>query len=185
MEWITDILYLSTIKEDDLKQLKELMKGIYTPVYKHLWPDGGTRYLNSIYNPDNFKEELSNPNSRYYFVCFESETIGILKVLLNEPLKGYESKNAVKLQRIYLDPSVQGKGIGKILIQWVETTFCDKEGTAFWLEAMDTQKAALSFYKKMGFEVVYHFKFDSGFMIEEYRGMYTMVKNIINQKVSS
>ncbi|MCQ0111167.1 Acetyltransferase (GNAT) family protein [Zhouia amylolytica] len=178
MKYLTDILKLSTLRTQDHRQLFQLMKQIYPPVYKHLWPDEGERYLNLLYNPENFKKELANPNSKYYLIWYGSEAIGILRVLLNEALHECNDIKSVKLQRIYLSPSVQGKGIGKQLIQWVEKEFCSQQETILWLEAMDTQQAALNFYQKMEFEIVNHFKFNSEFMKDEYRGMYTMVKKI-------
>ncbi|MEE9363827.1 MAG: GNAT family N-acetyltransferase [Cellulophaga sp.] len=153
------------------------MRKIYLPVYKHLWLDGGESYLNNLYSENNLKKELNDPNSRYYFVVHNDELVGILRVLLEEPISGLKCNFSTKLQRIYLDQAVQGKGIGEKIINWVEKEFCAKENSILWLEVMDTQEKALNFYKRMGFGLVDNFRFESDIMIENLKGMYRMAKN--------
>ncbi len=158
------------------QKLFQLMSVIYPPVYNHLWPDGGTYYINKLYCIENLKSELLNPDSRYYFVDYSTETIGILKVNLNSPLPGGEEKPMVKLHRIYLSPDVQGKGIGKLLLNWVEDTFCKESSIPLWLEVMDTQEQAINFYENFGFVRVGSSIFEDQMMKAPFRGMYTMVK---------
>ncbi|MEM7380309.1 MAG: GNAT family N-acetyltransferase [Bacteroidota bacterium] len=158
------------------QKLFQLMSVIYPPVYHHLWPDGGTYYVNKLYCIENLKSELLNPDSRYYFVDYGNETIGILKVNLNSVLPGGEDKPMVKLHRIYLSPEVQGKGIGRLLLNWVEDTFCKGPGNPLWLEVMDTQEQAIKFYENFGFVKVGTSVFDDQMMKAPYRGMHTMIK---------
>lgn len=175
---VSNDVFLEPITLGDQLALFHLMEKIYPPMYAHLWPDEGKTYLDAQYSKENLERELEDPNSHYYFVLFEGLPIGILKVLVNAPLEGIQSAHMVKLQRIYLDPSIQGKGLGKLLLEWVEKEYCAEAGTTLWLEAMDTQHTALGFYKKMGFEIVAKFQFESEFMVENYRGMYKMAKQL-------
>lgn len=174
---ISSNLSLNDIGVNDSEKLLKLMEDIYPPVYAHLWPDGGVQYLKMICSPENLKTELSNPNSRYYFVNFQNTTIGILRILLNESFKEIEDNYSVKLHRVYLSPRVHGKGIGKTLINWIENQFCVPKKAILWLEVMDTQEQALKFYKKLDFKIINHFNFELDLMLEKYRGMYKMVKH--------
>lgn len=131
-----------------------------------------------MYAKDSLKEDLKDPDSRYYFVSYNDETIGILRLLLNNPLPGSGTANGVKLHRIYLDPTILGKGIGRKIMAWVENTFCCGEGSLLWLEVMDSQDPAIRFYKSLGFSIVGDFRLGYELMFEHFRGMYTMAKEI-------
>jgi hypothetical protein len=67
------------------------MSRIYLPEYRHLWFDDGSWYMEKIYSYTNV--ELDNHNSSYYFVQYQSQTIGILKLIENIPLIEFKIKN--------------------------------------------------------------------------------------------
>lgn len=169
-------LHLAPIAIADHEKLSGLMFRIYPPVYQHLWKDGGAWYVGHLYAKNNLEKELGDPNSRYYFIHYRGTTVGVLRVLVHAPLPGTENANATQLQRIYLDPAVQGKGIGKTLLQWCVDRFCRDGKATLWLEVMDTQKAAIRFYEKAGFHIAGALTFRSDLMFENYRGMYVMCK---------
>jgi GNAT superfamily N-acetyltransferase len=157
-----------------------LMRRIYLPVYKHLWSDGGRWYLNTFYTKEHLEKELKEPHSRYYFVDFKNKIIGILRILLKKPLLNLASPNPVKLHRIYLDPMVHGKGLGKLLMSWVENHYCRPGPALLWLEVMDSQEPAIRFYENLGFQNAHAFRLPYKAMYKQLRGMYSMVKEIKN-----
>lgn len=169
-------LSLDKIKTSDQETLFELMCNIYPPVYQHLWLDGGKSYLDNLYSPSNLKKELNDHKSRYFFVLYNNQHVGILKVLLDEYLGELKSGFSTKLQRIYLDPLVQGKGLGKGIIYWVEKQYCGSDHSVLWLEVMDTQQRAIKFYEKMGFKFVSSFAYESEVMKDHMKGMWRMAK---------
>jgi GNAT superfamily N-acetyltransferase len=167
---------LLAVKLHDQGKLLDLMLDIYPAVYSHLWQDQGDRYLRKVYSQKNLCIELKNANARYYFVQYEGEVVGILRVILGETMPGWATTPMVKLERIYLSPAVHGKGIGKRIFQWVEEEFCIESKIPLWLEAMDSQPQAIGFYEKMGFGEHSRFRFEEELMKDEYRGMIRMVK---------
>lgn len=175
---ITQDIGLSEIKLKDSDVLFELMSIIYPPAYEHLWIDNGKEYINKIYSKENLEVELKNVNSKYYFVLFNKIRVGIIKIILSEPIDSSIKGFGIKLHRIYLHPSIQGKGIGQKLINWIENEFCKFHNSYLWLEVMDTQKNAISFYERQGFSIVSTFKFNSNKMKDNLRGMYKMKKDI-------
>ncbi|MCX2680309.1 GNAT family N-acetyltransferase [Galbibacter sp. EGI 63066] len=174
---LSNDINLRPISLTDHESLSKLMNDIYPPVYNHLWLDNSEWYLNKLYSKENMATELNNPDSYYYFVQYKSNTVGILKVIVNESMPGAENA-MVKLQRIYLAPSLQGKGIGKLLIKWVEEMFCKEHSLPLWLEAMDSQDTAIGFYEKLGFVKCGTFTLEFEMMKEKYRGMFRMIKEI-------
>jgi ribosomal protein S18 acetylase RimI-like enzyme len=134
---------LHPIKLTDWEKLKALMNEIYLPIYDYLWSDSGKLYLSQIYSYENLKTELNVSDSLFYFVQYESKTIGILK------LSKLLSKKTIHLQRIYLHPQCVGKGIGKSLFNWIENTF-KFDFRLLTLEVMKSESKAVRFYEKMG-----------------------------------
>ncbi len=175
---ISNNLFLTKINVTDHKKLYKLMCEIYPPAYKHLWPDEGEWYLNTLYLKNNLVKELNDTHARYYFVYYKKKLVGILRVILNNSLLGVNNQQT-KLHRIYLAPSVQGKGLGKEIVAWVENQFCTKNKSILWLEVMDTQDAAINFYKKLGFKIVSSFTLQYELMYKNVKGMYRMSKEIV------
>ena len=173
---------LSEIRLEDREILYELMSKIYPAAYAHLWKDKGKDYLKNLYSKENLKLELKDQNAKYYFIKNQELHIGILRIIFNKPINTGAYGVGTKLNRIYIDPSVQGKGIGKKIIHWMETELQEIKTSYLWLEVMDTQENAIQFYKKLGFRIVESIKFKSDLMKEEFKGMYLMKKDI--KKVS-
>ncbi len=170
------MLTFQKILLSDHSILWDLMQKIYPPAYAHFWKDGGKSYLEKLYSEENLERELAQANCFYAFVKYAGETVGILKVLENEPMPPFLHIPMTMLQRIYLAQSVQGKGVGSEILKYTEEKFCAADGRPLWLEVMDTQEQALKFYKKAGFVRQAKFTFDSQIMHENRRGLYRMMK---------
>ncbi|MDH7447798.1 GNAT family N-acetyltransferase [Aquimarina sp. 2201CG14-23] len=173
---LNDKVSLRKVEEEDHRELLRLMRNIYPPVYSHLWLDRGTEYINRLYSKNNLIKELKDPDSFYYLINYEKESIGILRIIINEQIPDILDNSMVKLQRIYLSDKTQGKGIGTKILNWVEEEFCKSEKKTIWLEVMDTQHQTIKFYEKAGFSKKTKFQFDSDLMYKKYRGMYRMIK---------
>lgn len=173
---ISDSINLITIKENDASKLLKLMYTIYVPSYKHLWQDGGIWYVKNTFNPIVLKAELSEKNTAYYFVEYQNQKIGILRLIHNMPIEDIENKRASKLHRIYLDAKVHGKGIGKLLMDWSTQEAIKNNSELLWLEVMDTQEQALEFYKKLDYQISDDFKLKFELMHIHLRGMHRMYK---------
>ncbi|MFK7949569.1 MAG: GNAT family N-acetyltransferase [Saprospiraceae bacterium] len=171
---ITNRITLQPITLDDCDKLHDLMKDIYPKVYKYLWKDNGSWYINMLYNPTNIQQELNEANTVFYFVNFDGEAIGILRILYHCVYPKFPNLKATKLHRIYLNPKVIRQGIGKALINWtkVQTEIVGDE--ILWLEAMNTQPNAVSFYEKMGFQIGSHVILPYERLLSDKRGMHQM-----------
>lgn len=171
-------LFLVPICLEDQLSLLRLMRRIYLPVYNHLWEDAGDAYLLKTFGGENFTKEMEDANGDYYFVLQGNKPIGILRIRRATPLIDFASEPAMKLHRIYLDPSTQGQGIGKKIIQWCIDQARQAGAKILWLEAMDTQIPALRFYEKLGFQTSGHFELIADKVIPKYCGMIRMYLRI-------
>ena len=173
---LTKNLALKTIEVHDHTTLYNLMNEIYPPEYNHFWLDDSSWYINSQYSIENLQKELSEENQCYYFVVFKDEIVGILRLLLNVKMKAFENKKAIKLHRIYLHNKVQGNGIGKAIINYVEQLTKENNYAVLWLEGMEKKSEALNFYKKLGFLKGDEYLYEFDLLKKEYQKMIALYK---------
>ena len=178
MTILSEDLRLQKLTPADQPELIELMKEIYIPSYKHIWSDSGEWYLEEMYNPTAFQQDLDDPKSHYYFVFFEGWKIGILKYSYPESPELVDFPNSLKLHRIYISKEYQGKGIAAQLMKRVESIAKERGLNYIWLEVMDTQLQAQSFYRKMGFEWLFTYHLDFKKLLPKYRGIQILRKNL-------
>ncbi len=176
MDHTYEELRFHPITAADQPALLSLMKRIYPPVYAYLWPDGGDWYVESQYGSANVARELADPVADYRFMVWGGEPVGILRFVPGLPLADRPDSTATKLHRLYLDPAVQGRGIGRGAIAFVEEACRTRGEEWLWLEAMDSAPAAISFYERLGFRRVAPFTLEMPRMLPRYRGMWRMAK---------
>jgi GNAT superfamily N-acetyltransferase len=175
---ITKDIQLQSISLVDQSVLYNLMKRIYPPAYQHYWQDGGNWYVNDLYTLENVQKELNENNAHYYFVLFRNQIIGIFRIVYQVDPYNQKEESFVKLHRLYLDQSIQNKGIGRHLMIWLIDQLKKEGYPKLWLDAMEKQPQALHFYQKLGFEIIDKVALDFPLLIDKYRGMYKMIKTL-------
>jgi diamine N-acetyltransferase len=58
---------------------------------------------------------------------------------------------AVEIWRLYVDPAVQGVGVGRRLLEWSEARAARRGARATWLAVWEHNEPALAFYDRLGF----------------------------------
>jgi GNAT superfamily N-acetyltransferase len=155
------------------------MKRIYPPTYKEYWQDQGMWYLHDLYTFKNVQKELSEKETKYYFVLVDDHINGIFRIVYHLNPYHKEDKTFVKLHRLYLDPKIQNRGIGKQLMIWLLDQVKKEGYSKLWLDAMEKQPQALHFYERLGFEITDKVYLEFPLLIDGYRGMFKMVKILI------
>ncbi|WP_309084250.1 GNAT family N-acetyltransferase [Chelativorans sp.] len=56
-----------------------------------------------------------------------------------------------ELKKLFVDPALQGRGIGKVLFEWAKTEALRKGARVL---ALDADPGALAFYERMGGQIV-------------------------------
>lgn len=79
-------------------------------------------------------------------------------------------KNAYQLRGMAVIQNYQGKGVGKILLNFGETSLVEKQVSILWMNA---REKAVPFYKKLGFKVI-----GNVFDIPEIGNHYVMFKKL-------
>ena len=120
--------------------------------------------LDAFYNEDALKDSVLN-KGHYFVLAKEGEkTLGFSSYEHH-----YNQKQQTKIHKIYILPDTQGKGIGKKLIDFIETVAKENDSNALSLNVNRFNKA-LHFYEKLGFEIVeeVNIELEHGYLMEDY-----------------
>ena len=163
--------------KDDIEELIFISTQSYLDHYAYLWNDNGEGYLKSNFSRLKFNEELSHPNSIFYLIYLEKTPVGFLKLNIDKGLGNYSSTMALELERIYFIKRAAGKGLGKLIIDFVIEFARKKNKTLVWLKAMDSSKA-VAFYKKQNFFIYNEIYLNFPNIKNEFKKMFVMCKEI-------
>ncbi|MFY0602384.1 MAG: GNAT family N-acetyltransferase [Flavobacteriaceae bacterium] len=152
------------------------MNRIYRPAYIDYWKDNGDWYVNLLYNKENIEKELKENKTTYFFIQAENKNIGIFRCVYEIDTDYETDVNSIKIHRLYIDQTIQNKGIGKEIINWLIDDSIKKGYKKLWLEVMEKQLQARNFYKQLGFINVDKVIVDFPLLYDDYRGMYKMEK---------
>lgn len=169
-------IQLQKLTAQDAALLSEVALKAYCDHYLHLWYDGGEWYKEKSFAPGNLEQELKDENALFFLIKEGSSYTGFLKLNIDAAFGACIKEEALELERIYLDKSSSGKGIGSFLLDYTFELAKSLNKKIVWLKAMDSSEAAIRFYKSHGFEICGTHHLDFPQMKEEYRGMVIMQK---------
>ena len=163
------------LEAKDAALLSQVAIKAYSDHYLHLWYDGGKWYINKCFTVEALTAELNDTNAAFYLALYDSAPVGFLKLNIDAPLHE-KDKNALELERIYLNKEATGKGIGSLLMRLTIKIAQENNKELVWLKAMDTSGDSIAFYEKTGFTITGTYTLPYPLMKEELRGMMIMEK---------
>ena len=106
---------ISFASSNQLSIVRDLAYQIWPIAYKEILSEQQLDYmLDLIYNIESLTKQMEN-NHIFLLVEDSNSFIGFASFELN-----YDSSNKTKIQKLYVLPQIQGKGIGKKLIDFIE-----------------------------------------------------------------
>ena len=156
--------FLKLISINDLKNLRSLS----TVTFKQTFAAQNTKenillYLKKNLSSKKLKKEISNPNSKFYFVYEKNKIIGYLKLNFNESQREkMYLHNGFEIERIYLTEEFQGKGLGEKILNKILNMGKEMGYNKLWLGVWENNFRAIKFYKKYGFKKFGQYNFKLG-----------------------
>ncbi|QCX00815.1 GNAT family N-acetyltransferase [Aggregatimonas sangjinii] len=156
----------------------EVGKKAYAQHYLHLWhKSNAAPYLMDSFTKAVLEREDTDANTALFIINYNRKAVGILKFTVNCELHPFSDKEALYLDKIYIQNEYTGKGIGKKVLQFTMLRAKEYQKKVLWLDTMQNGPA-LQFYFKNGFEIhsekLLHF---SGVLDEE-RPMFVLTKKV-------
>ena len=145
---------IKKVSTDELEELKKLSVDTFSDTFTEQNNEIQMKaYLEKAFNTDQLRSELSNPESFFYFVKEEDKILGYLKLNTKTAQTDQVLDSSLEIESIYLTQEAQGKGIGKLLMNFSIAEAKRRNLLCLWLGVWEKNEKAIAFYKSYGFEV--------------------------------
>lgn len=114
-------------------------------------PENMKTYLEQAFNIKQVEKELSNPLTQFFFVFFNDEIAGYLKVNTGDAQSEEMADDYLEIERIYIVNKYQKHGLGKYLFNKAMDIAKEQHKKKIWLGVWEKNENAISFYKRLGF----------------------------------
>ncbi|MDG0948026.1 GNAT family N-acetyltransferase [Bacillus paranthracis] len=137
---------------EDLHKLQEISYETFNETFKHQNSlENMDTYLENAFNLKQLEKELANISSQFFFVYFNNEVAGYLKVNTNDAQSEEMGDDSLEIERIYINSRLQKHGLGKYLLNKAIEIAMEHNKKKIWLGVWEKNENAIAFYKKMGF----------------------------------
>lgn len=116
-------------------------------------PENMRAYMDEAFTEQRFLAELANPASRFFLAYMGEVLVGYLKINEAPAQTELNDARAIELERIYLLPGHQGKGLGLALLEQAVAIAKAAGKDYLWLGVWEKNEKALAFYRRNGFVV--------------------------------
>lgn len=161
------MLSLSEATFTDFKTIQDIATKTWPVAYGSILSKEQIHYMLDLFYSE--KTLLENLNQKgHHFLLVEEAGICLGFVSYEHR---YLNQEVTRLHKIYLLPEAQGKGAGKFLLDATENLARQNHSVAISLN-VNKFNTALSFYKKMGFEIVGEEDIElgyGGYKMEDYK----------------
>ena len=137
---------------EDSRKLQEIGYETFKETFEHQnSSENMNAYLERAFNLKQIEKEISNLSSQFFFVYFNDEVAGYLKINTNDAQSEEMGDESLEIERIYIKNKFQKHGLGKYLLnKAIEIAMVSKK-KKIWLGVWEKNENAIAFYKKMGF----------------------------------
>ncbi|MEO7306028.1 MAG: GNAT family N-acetyltransferase [Ferruginibacter sp.] len=148
----------------DIPLIRELTFAIWPQTYSSIISKAQLDYmLDMIYSPASLQKQMEEEGCTFIIV-YDDDDVPVAFASYNEI-----KPKTWKLNKIYILPSQQGKGIGKFMINYIVNEIKPLHAKALQLQ-VNRQNKAKDFYSKLGFTIIETADFDigNGFFMNDY-----------------
>lgn len=137
----------SVATNSQLEIIQDLAKAIWPDAYGAILSQEQLEYMmEMMYSLDSLENQLKN-NNVFLLVKEENDFIGFASYELN-----FQNSNKTKIHKLYVMPTIQGKGVGKKLILYIQDVAKKNSNSALILNVNKYNKAK-DFYLHNQFEI--------------------------------
>ena len=160
-------MYIHIVQKHELDRLLDIARSTFIETFADLNdPQDFTAYVDKYFTAEQLEKEFNTEGSRFYLAEIEGVTIGYCKININRsPLQTdnpklyfdfteYADKTMTEIERIYLKPEYQGKGLAEQMLVVCKYNARKFGSTHIWLGVWEKNKKAIRFYEKMDFDVI-------------------------------
>lgn len=137
---------------EDVQILQEISIETFNDTFKDQnSPENMQAYLERAFNLKQLDKELANVSSEIFFIYFNEELAGYLKININDAQSEKMGDESLEVERIYIKNKFQKHGLGKHLLNKAIEIALEHHKKKVWLGVWEKNENAIAFYEKMGF----------------------------------
>ncbi|CAA0190805.1 GNAT family N-acetyltransferase [Tenacibaculum maritimum] len=149
----SSLLKLVPVELKDLEKLILLSKKTYADSFSESnSTENMNDYLKKAFNKQQLEKEIVNTESKFYFIKYNSEIAGYLKLNFGNSQTDIKDSNAMEIERIYILNKFQRKKIGQYLLDFAMEIANHRKLKYIWLGVWKKNLKAIKFYRKNGFK---------------------------------
>ena len=157
------MLTIHPLMESQIDAMRILARSIWQSTYASLISQAQIDFmLADRYAAARIRAQLDDPDHVWRLAWCEGEMVGFAHACIET--------SACKLEKLYLHPNYQRRGMGGALLNAVKSFACDHGATRLWLQVNRGNSAAIAAYQKHGFMIHEARVFDigGGFVMDDY-----------------
>lgn len=134
--------------KDHIFIIKSLSDRIWPHTFAEMLSEDQIAYMMDMMYSQNSLEKQMDSGHQYLLAEENGEYLGYISYELN-----YQNTNITKVHKIYILPSLQGRGIGRFFIDVAIKIAKENNNTGLALNVNRDNTKAISFYELMGFSI--------------------------------
>ncbi len=147
-----DTLKISKVIPGDIPQLQAIGKQTFVETFaEHNTASDLQMYLDNNLSTEKLTNELSDPNSEFYFALLNHKVIGYLKINYGQAQTELKDRSSLEIERIYVLKEFHGKKVGQVLFEKAIAIARQANAEYVWLGVWEKNPRAIKFYLKNGF----------------------------------
>lgn len=150
---------------DHIYNIQVLSNVIWPATFSNILSQEQISYMmDMMYSTSSLEKQINELSHHYLLAEEDGEYLGYLSYELN-----YKGTPITKIHKIYVLPSIQGKGVGRLFIDAVSKLALKNNNTLLSLNVNRYNKA-IDFYKRMGFDFFAseNIEIGNGFLMEDF-----------------
>ena len=154
---------------EDAQAIRDLAMRIWPFTYGEILSVDQLEYmLDWIYSIDSLTDQIGTKKHEFYLAIESGEKVGFISLERDQ-----KDPTIFVLHKIYVLPEMQGKSVGKSLLNFAIEKVRDYGGKALQLN-VNRHNKALQFYEKHGFEIILEEDIDigNGYFMNDYKMQY-------------
>ncbi len=148
----------------DIPLLRDLAQQIWRTCYSAIISADQIEFmLGWMYSEEQIRKEISDGVAWEVVEDEQGKPVGFIAFHL-------ESDGRMKLNKLYVLPEVQGKGIGSAALRHIFESAAELGARAVWMQVNKANHRAIGAYKKAGFHIAEEavFEIGNGFVMDDY-----------------
>jgi GNAT superfamily N-acetyltransferase len=135
----------------DLRKLAEDTFRIAWQAENH--PIEFERYCEKAFTIAQLGAEMAHKQVAFYLVYWENKLAAYLKLNLNKSAETLEKEQCTQIERVYVLPDFQSKGLGAAMLQYAEKEAKNAGSSWIWLSVWQKSPRSVAFYERNGYEI--------------------------------